>query len=42
MGKLAVFLVVFLAGCGAPQRKFRLFDAFFTDCGNCSRDHGIF
>ncbi len=33
MVKLVSCLVVLLAGSVAPQRKFRLFNALFTDCG---------
>jgi hypothetical protein len=34
MVKLVSCLVVLLAASVAPQRKFRLFNALFTDCGN--------
>jgi hypothetical protein len=33
MVKLVSCLVVLLAASVAPQRKFRLFNALFTDCG---------
>jgi hypothetical protein len=42
MVKLVSCLVVLLAASVAPQRKFRLFNALFTDCGNFfKRDSGM-